>query len=244
MQVEVMNMKWVEATNYEEMSRIGAEIFVEQLKSKPNSVLGFATGGTPEGLYKVLVDKFNTGEVSFDAATGFNLDEYIGLAPEHDQSYHYYMNKNLYEHINMPKENINLPKGNAQNLEQAAVQYDAAMEQVGGIDVQLLGIGVNGHIGFNEPGASFDAGTSIVKLTDSTLEANKIYFNSIDEMPKEAITMGIASILKAKKIVLLISGASKQEAFDRLRSGEITEDFPASALHKHDNVTVIYTGVK
>ena len=154
------------------------------------------------------------------------------------------MNKNLYDHSNMPKENIHLPEGNVKNLEEAAKQYDIDMEEAGGIDVQLLGIGVNGHIGFNEPGASFEAGTSLVKLTDSTLEANKIYFNSIDEMPKEAITMGIASILKAKKIVLLISGASKQEAYDRLRSGEVTEDFPASALHKHDDVTVIYTGVK
>lgn len=244
MELKVLNMKWVEASNYEELSRIGAQIFVEQLKNKPNSVLGFATGGTPEGLYKELVKKFNEGEVSFEAATGFNLDEYIGLAPEHDQSYHYYMNKNLYDHINMPKNNIHLPKGNVKNLEEAAKQYDIDMEEAGGIDVQLLGIGVNGHIGFNEPGASFEAGTSLVKLTDSTLEANKIYFNSIDEMPKEAITMGIASILKAKKIILLISGASKQEAYDRLRSGEITEDFPASALHKHDDVTVIYTGVK
>ena len=244
MDVNVKEMKWVEATSYEDMSKIGAQIFVEQLKTKPNSVLGFATGGTPEGLYKELVNSYNAGEVSFEAATGFNLDEYIGLDPEHDQSYHYYMNQNLYAHINMPKDKINLPKGNAENLEEAAKQYDVAMEEAGGIDVQLLGIGVNGHIGFNEPGASFEAGTSIVKLTESTLEANKIYFPSIDEMPKDAITMGIASILKAKKIVLLISGASKQEAYDRLRSGEITEDFPASALHKHNDVTVIYTGVK
>lgn len=244
MDVLVNNMKWVEAESYEEMSKIGAQIFVDQLKNKPASILGFATGGTPEGLYKELVTKFNEGEVSFEAATGFNLDEYIGLAPEHDQSYHYYMHKHLYNHINMPQDSIHLPKGNAENLKEAAKQYDTDMEEVGGIDVQLLGIGVNGHIGFNEPGASFEAGTSIVKLTKSTLEANKIYFNSIEEMPKDAITMGIGSILKAKKIVLLISGASKQEAYDRLRSGEVTKDFPASALHKHPDVTVIYTGVK
>lgn len=241
---ESLTMKWIKANSYEEMSQVGAQIFVEQLQLKPDSVLGFATGGTPKGLYKKLVHAFETGEVSFEAATGFNLDEYIGLTPEHHKSYHYYMKQNLYQYINMPKENIHLPKGDAANLEEAAAHYDLEIEQAGGIDIQLLGIGVNGHIGFNEPGASIDVGTSIVKLADSTIEANKIYFNSIDEVPKEAITMGIGSILKAKKIVLLMSGASKQEAFDRLRSGEITEEFPASALHKHHDVTVIYAGVK
>ena len=244
MTVTVLNMKWIEANSYEEMSQISAQIFVEQLQNKPNSVLGFATGGTPKGFYKELVSKFEAGEVSFDQAKGFNLDEYIDLAPEHQKSFHFYMDQNLYQYINMPLSSINLPKANAANLTQVAEQYDLSIEQAGGIDIQLLGIGVNGHIGFNEPGTSFDVGTSIVKLTDSTLEANKIYFESIEEMPKEAMTMGIASILKAKKIVLLISGASKQDAYDRLRSGEITKDLPASALHKHHDVTVIHTGVK
>lgn len=238
------NLKWVEAANYDDMSILAAKIFVEELKQNPKMVLGLATGGTPEGFYKELVKAFKAGEISFEQAQSYNLDEYVGINPENKASYHYYMNQQLFNHIDMKRENIHVPKGNTTDLQEAAAQYDMLIEAAGGIDMQLLGIGVNGHIGFNEPGTSFELGTNVVELAESTREANKIYFNSINEVPTHAITMGIKTIMNAKKIVLLVSGASKQEAMNRLRSGEVTEAFPASALHKHPNVTVIYTGVK
>lgn len=240
----VTNVKWVEAANYDEMSKIAAAIFKDQLKKNSATVFGMATGGTPEGFYKELVAAYNAGEVSFAHAKSFNLDEYIGIDPANEASYHYYMDHNLFNHIDMKRENIHVPAGNTSNLEKAAAEYDAMIEAAGNIDIQLLGIGMNGHIGFNEPGTSFAIGTNVVELTQSTREANKVYFDSIDDVPTHAITMGIKTIMNSKKVVLLVSGAAKQEAFDRLRSGEITEDFPASALHKHPDVTVIYTEVK
>ena len=237
-------MKWIEATNYEEMSKIAADIFISQLKQNPKSVFGMATGGTPEGFYKELVASYQAGDISFADVQSFNLDEYIGLDPNSEMSYHYYMADNLFNHVNIKEGNWHVPSGNVADLDAVAKAYDAAIEAAGGIDIQLLGIGVNGHIGFNEPGTSFVAGTNIIELAQSTREANKIYFDRLDDVPTHAITMGIRTIMQSKKVVLLISGASKQSAFDRLRSGEVTEDFPASALHNHDDVVVIYTGVK
>ena len=238
------NFKWIEAANYDELSKIAATIFIDQLKKDSSTVFGMATGGTPEGFYKKLVAAYKAGEVSFKQAKSFNLDEYIGINPANEASYHYYMDYNLFNHIDMKRENIYLPAGNKSNLEKAAAEYDALVNAAGIIDLELLGIGVNGHIGFNEPGTPFDLGTNIVELAQSTREANQVYFDSIDDVPTHAITMGIKTILSSKKIVLLISGASKQEAFERLRSGVVTEDFPASALHNHPDVTVIYTDVK
>lgn len=240
----VTSMKWIEAASYEEMSKIAADMFVAQLKKNPKSVFGMATGGTPEGFYKQLVERYKAGEISFADVQSFNLDEYIGLDPNSEMSYHYYMAHNLFNHVDIKEENWHVPAGNAEDLEAVAKAYDAAIEAAGGIDIQLLGIGVNGHIGFNEPGTPFTLGTNVVELTESTREANKIYFDSIDDVPTHAITMGIQTIMQSREVVLLMSGASKQEAYDRLRSGEVTEDFPASALHNHPNVTVIYTGVK
>ena len=240
----VANIKWVEAASYEEMSKIAADIFKEKLKQNPATVLGLATGGTAEGFYKELVKAYKAGEISFENAQSFNLDEYVGINPENKASYHYYMDQQLFIHVDMKQENIHVPKGNTANLQAAAAEYDAMIKAVGGIDIQLLGIGVNGHIGFNEPGTPFTLETNVIELTQSTREANKIYFNSIDEVPTHAITMGIQTIMNAKKVVLLISGASKQKAINRLRSGEVTEDFPASALNNHQDVTVIYTGLK
>ena len=242
--MKTTTMNWIAAANYDEMSKIAADIFVSQLKQNPKSVFGMATGGTPEGFYKELVECYKAGEVSFADVQSFNLDEYIGLDPANKVSYHYYMAENLFNHVDVKSENWHVPAGNVQDLDKVAADYDKAIQQAGGIDIQLLGIGVNGHIGFNEPGTPFSLGTNVVALTESTREANKIYFDKIEDVPTHAITMGINTILKSKAIVLLISGASKQEAFDRLRSGIITEDFPASALHNHPNVTVIYTGVK
>lgn len=238
------NMEWIEATSYEEMSKIAAAIFKVQLQQNKQSVFGMATGGTPEGFYKELVASFKAGEISFAEAKSFNLDEYVGVAPENKVSYHYYMDYHLFNHIDMKRENIHVPTGDRADLEKSAADYDAAIKAAGGIDIQLLGIGVNGHIGFNEPGASFTAGTNIVELAQSTRKANKIYFDKLEDVPTHAITMGIGTIMQSKKIVLLISGASKQQAFDRLRSGDVTEDFPASALHNHEDVVIIYTGLK
>lgn len=238
------NMKWIEAASYEDMSEIAANIFKEQLKLEPTSVFGMATGGTPEGFYKELVASYQAGEISFANAKSFNLDEYVGIAPGNKVSYHYYMDENLFNHIDMKHKNVHVPTGASTDLQASAAQYDEEIASAGGIDIQLLGIGVNGHIGFNEPGSSFSEGTNIVELTESTREANQIYFDKLEDVPTHAITMGIKTILQSKKIVLLISGASKQEAMDHLRSGEVTEDFPASALHRHNDVTVIYTGVK
>ncbi|WP_408641624.1 glucosamine-6-phosphate deaminase [Solibacillus palustris] len=237
-------MNWIEAANYDELSKIAANIFKEELQKHPEMVLGLATGGTPEGFYKELVEANKAGEISFEKAQSFNLDEYVGINAANKASYHYYMDQQLFNHVDMKNDNIHLPEGDKIDLQAAATQYDAKIEAAGGIDIQLLGIGVNGHIGFNEPGTPFALGTNVVELTESTREANKIYFSSIEEVPTHAITMGIQTILNAKKVVLLISGASKQEAINRLRSGVITEDFPASALHNHSNVTVIYTDVK
>ncbi|MEK5186414.1 glucosamine-6-phosphate deaminase [Solibacillus sp. FSL R5-0691] len=240
----VTNFKWIEAANYDEMSKIAATIFIDQLKKNSETVLGLATGGTPEGFYKELVAAYKAGEVSFAQAKSFNLDEYVGIDPANESSYHYYMDHHLFNHVDMKRDNINLPAGIQSNLEKAAAEYEAMIKAAGNIDIQLLGIGGNGHIGFNEPGTPFDVGTHIIELAQSTREANKVYFDSIEDVPTHAITMGIKTILSSKKIVLLIAGASKQEAFDRLRSGIVTEDFPASALHNHPDVTVIYTDVK
>lgn len=240
----INTFKWVEAKNYDDMSALGAQYFIDLLKEKPNAVLGLATGGTPEGLYAELVKSYKAGEISFAEATSFNLDEYIGVEPDNKVSYHYYMDEQLFKHVDMRREAINVPKGNVEDMEASTAAYEALIEAAGGVDMQLLGIGINGHIGFNEPGSKFDSKTQIVELTESTREANKIYFDRYEDVPTHAITMGIDTILHSKKVVLLISGASKQEAFDRLRSAELTEGFPASALHKHPDVTVIYTGVK
>ena len=238
------NMELIEAISYEEMSKIAATIFKVQLQKNKKSVFGMATGGTPEGFYKELVASFKAGEISFAEAKSFNLDEYVGVAPENKVSYHYYMNAHLFNHIDMKRENIYVPTGDRADLEKSAADYDMVIKEAGGIHIQLLGIGVNGHIGFNEPGTSFTAGTNIVELAQSTREANKIYFDKLEDVPTHAITMGIGTIMQSKKIVLLIAGAAKQQAFDRLRSGEVTEEFPASALHHHQDVVVIYTGVK
>ena len=239
-----VNMKWIEAVSYDELSKLAANLFKNQLKKKGNTVFGLATGGTPKGFYAELVKAYKAGEISFAEAKAFNLDEYVGVNPANKASYHYYMDNHLFNHIDIKRANIFVPQGNSDDLASAAAHYEELIEQAGNIDIQLLGIGVNGHIGFNEPGTSFELSTHIVELTSSTREANKIYFDSINDVPTHAITMGIQTILNTKKIILLIVGTSKQEAFEHLRSGRISDDFPASALHMHADVTVIYTGVK
>lgn len=236
-------MKWIIAKNYDELSKISAEIFIDQLQKKPNSVIGLATGSTPIGFYKELVKRYNAGEISFEKVTSFNLDEYIGLTKESEVSFRYFMYDNLFSKVNIAAENVNIPSGEAATIEQTCVNYEKAIDEAGGIDIQLLGIGMNGHIGFNEPGTSFHSVTQVVELTESTRNANKIHFSNPEDVPTHAITMGISSILKSKKVVLLINGKDKQKAYEFLRSGEISESFPASALHMHKDVTVIYSEI-
>lgn len=232
-------MNWIEAKDYENLSEFASQIFEKQLKEKPNSILGLATGSSPIGLYKKLIERYKRGIITFKEVKTFNLDEYVGLSPQNPNSYHYYMFNEFFHHVDIKRENVHIPSGLGDPKENAKV-YEKLIEKAGGIDLQLLGIGVNGHIGFNEPGTSFNSHTHIVELTQSTLKANKRFFVDSTNIPTHAITMGIAQILKAKKILLLISGQTKHEAFEQLKSGKVTENFPASALHHHPNVTVIY----
>ncbi len=232
-------MKLIVTKNYEELSKIAAEEFAKVVIEKPTAVLGLATGGSPVGMYKELIAKCENKELDFSKCTSINLDEYIGLNPEHEQSYRNFMNTNLFNHINIDKAKTFVPNGLAENLEEECKNYDKKIEELGGIDVQLLGIGNNGHIAFNEPGDELSAGTHIISLTESTIEANARFFDSIDEVPRKALTMGLGGIMKAKKIILIASGEGKAEAIKGLFSGRITTDNPATMLQMHRDVIVI-----
>lgn len=211
----------------------------QQLIQKPNSVLGLATGGTPLILYRELADQFTGGKISFADAISFNLDEYIGLDSEHEQSYRYYMNEHLFRHIDIKLENTHLPDGMAVNLEEECLRYDRAIEDAGGIDWQLLGIGLNGHIGFNEPGEFLVAHTHVEKLLEDTRRANERFFSSQDEVPTHAISLGIGGILKAKKIIMLAFGQEKANIIYQALCGPVTTLVPASLLQLHSDVTVL-----
>ncbi|MET4563453.1 glucosamine-6-phosphate deaminase [Lysinibacillus parviboronicapiens] len=237
-------MKWIEVNSYDEMSAVAANIFTEQLKAKPASILGLATGGSPVGMYKELVKRQQAGDITFKNVKTFNLDEYVGLDQSSPASYWTFMHENLFNHVDMKEENIQLPNGKVDDLAAECVAYDDRIAEAGGIDLQLLGIGVNGHIGFNEPGTSFTSLTNIVELTESTRTENAIYFDDPADVPTQAITMGIQSIMNAKAIVLIAFGEKKLEAIEKLKSGVVTEDFPASQLLNHPNVTIIYGGTK
>ena len=232
-------LKIMKVKDYEEMSGAAAEMIIQKIKQTCPIRLGLATGSTPEGLYRNLVKDHLLHKTSYEHVQTFNLDEYVGLNREDENSYYYYMNQHLFNHINIAPENIHLPKGDRGNLTYECQQYEALIEQSGGIDLQVLGIGQNGHIGFNEPGTSFQSKTHIVELDESTRKANSRFFKSIDGVPTHAITMGISTIMKSKEILLLISGKSKAQAFKRLLEGEINEEFPASKLKKHPHITVI-----
>lgn len=232
-------MNIIQAENYQQMSELAAKKLIEQINSKSDSVLGLATGSTPEGLYEEIIKAHKEGNVSFKDVTTFNLDEYVGLSKDNDQSYYYYMHKLLFDHIDLKDNQANLPNGDAEDLQEECSRYEASIQQAGGIDIQILGIGLNGHIGFNEPGTPFSIQTHIVDLDASTRNANARFFDSIDEVPLQAITMGIDSIMQTKQIILLVSGSKKAEALEKLVNGYVTEDFPASILQKHPNVTII-----
>ena len=224
---------------YEEISRAAAEIVIVAIKEKPDLILGLPTGSTPIGMYDALAKAYKEGRVDFSRVVTFNLDEYAGLTPEHPQSYRYFMNKHLFSRINIKPQNTHVPSGTAAGLDAAARAYDQAIEKSGGIDLFVVGIGQNGHIGFNEPAASMPAGTHVVTLTQNTIEANSRLFDDISEVPRQAVTQGMATILKAKKIMLLSSGEIKRAALDKMFSGIITLDCPATLLNLHGDVTVL-----
>lgn len=232
-------MEIIRVKDYEEMSLKAASYILSKLKQIDTPVLGLATGSTPIGLYSQLVDEYKKGNVSFENVTTFNLDEYTKIEPTDPNSYHFFMNTNLFDHIDLPKEQIHLPNGSAEDLEAECQEYEEKITRAGKMDLQVLGIGINGHIGFNEPGTHFTSRTHIVTLDESTREANSRFFSTIDEVPTHAITMGIETIMESKEIVLLISGEQKAETLNRLLNGEVSEEFPASILHKHNNVIVI-----
>ena len=214
-----------------------AQVFIDEIKKNPRCVLGFATGSSPLGIYKNLIDANKKGEVSFKDITTFNLDEYIGLTEDNDQSYRYYMNNNLFKYIDIDMKNTHVPSAFVRTNEEAE-KYDQMIESMGGIDVQLLGLGSDGHIAFNEPGTDFNSLTHIVNLTEQTIKDNSRFFNRIEDVPTKACTMGLKSIMNAKKVVLIATGKSKKAVIDRLVKGEISEDLPVSILEKHDNATI------
>jgi glucosamine-6-phosphate deaminase len=232
-------MKIIEVKNYQEMSGIAAKYIIEKVQANPNLHLGLATGGTPVGIYSNLIEDHQKNGTSYSQVTTFNLDEYVGLTGENPNSYRYYMDDHLFNHLDIQKANTYVPRGNAADIHKECVAYEELMENHGGVDLQILGIGSNGHIGFNEPGTAFNSKTHIVNLAPSTRKANARFFNSLEEVPTEAITMGISTIMKSKEILLLISGERKSEALQKLLTGGVDESFPASVLKNHPCVTII-----
>lgn len=232
-------MKISVVKNYDEMSKVAAKELAEVISKKPEATLGLATGGTPVGMYKELIDMHKNGELDFSKVTTVNLDEYVGLSGEHDQSYRYFMDSNLFNHVNIRKEYTYVPNGLAEDMLKECVNYDKRIEELGGIDVQVLGIGSNGHIGFNEPSDTLSLGTHVTDLAESTIEANSRYFVSKEEVPTKALTMGLGAIMKAKKILLMVSGESKAEIMDKVVNGKITTQVPASFLQMHKDVVLI-----
>jgi len=232
-------MELIVVKNYEEMSKKAASIISSQVIIEPNSVLGLATGDTPLGMYKELIKKYKENEVDFSKVKTFNLDEYYGLERDNIQSYYFYMINNFFKFINIDSNNINIPNGTSNDIEEDCLNYERKIKEAGGIDIQVLGIGVNGHIGFNEPNVNFEAQTHLVNLNENTIKSNARFFNSIDEVPKKAISMGIKTILQSKKIILLASGESKAEAVYNTVKGKISPEIPSSILQLHQNVTII-----
>lgn len=232
-------MNIIKVKNYDEMSDKACQFIAERLNNLKDPVFGLATGSTPEGLYERLIKQYKENEISFKDVTTFNLDEYIGLPADHPNSYHYFMGEKLFSHIDINPDQTHLPNGVADDLNKECKDFEDLIKQAGGINLQLLGLGTNGHIAFNEPGSKFDGRTAIVDLAQETLEANARFFDSIEDMPTQAVTMGIGSIMEADEILLLVSGDSKAEALAHVINGEVTEEFPASILQKHTNVTII-----
>lgn len=234
-------MKFIKVDTYEKLSRQAANIISAQVILKPDSVLGLATGSSPLGTYKQLIKWYEKGDIDFGSVTTVNLDEYVGLDEENTQSYRYFMNKNFFEHINIDIKNTFVPNGCASDLAGEGKRYDEHIAELGGIDLQLLGIGLDGHIGFNEPDKYFVKNTHVVDLHESTIKANSRFFETEDQVPKKAITMGMVSIMQAKKILLIAGGKEKRDILEKAFYGPITPEIPASILQLHPDITVIYS---
>jgi glucosamine-6-phosphate deaminase len=232
-------MKIYKTNNYYEMSCKAANIIASQMTLKPDSVLGLATGSTPEGIYQQLIAKYLRGEIDFSNIQTVNLDEYVGLDKNDSQSYQYFMNKKLFSHVNIPENNYHLPNGMAKDSEEECKRYDKLIEDLGHVDLQLLGLGLNGHIGFNEPNTHFSKGTYLVALAKSTIDANSRFFENYEDVPRYALTMGIKSIMSAKKILLVVNGKSKAKILKEVITGRITPEVPASILQLHNDVTIV-----
>lgn len=234
-------MRYIEVENYSEMSKKGAALIAAEIVSKKDAVLGLATGSTPVGIYKQLIEWFKNGDLDFSSVTSVNLDEYLGLDGTNPQSYRYFMNDNLFDHVNIDKSRTFVPSGIAADLAAEGEAYDKLIKSLGGIDIQLLGIGEDGHIGFNEPDECFTGPTHVVDLDESTVVANARFFDSIDDVPRKAITMGMASIMQAKKVLLVANGPKKYDIIQKAFFGPITPKVPASILQLHGDLTVIYS---
>ena len=232
-------MKIYKAKDYKDMSRKAANIISAQVIMKPNCVLGLATGSTPIGTYDQLVEWYNKGDLDFSEITTVNLDEYKGLPRTNDQSYYYFMHQHLFDRVNIDPERTNVPNGMEPDAEKECGRYEELIRSLGGVDLQLLGLGHNGHIGFNEPGEAFEKETHCVDLTESTIEANKRFFASADDVPKQAYTMGIKTIMQAKKILIVVNGENKADIVERAFFGPVTPEVPASILQLHNDVTLV-----
>ncbi len=232
-------MKFIVCENYDEMSKEAAKIVVAQMQEKKDSILGLATGSTPIGLYKELIKAYENGEISFKDTKTFNLDEYYPISKSNDQSYDYFMNDNLFSHVDIDKSNTDIPNGEAVDADIECAEYEKRIAASNGVDIQILGIGQNGHIGFNEPDDALFASTHCTGLTQNTIEANSRFFESIDDVPTKALTMGIGTILKATKIILLASGENKKDAIGALLNDKITPMVPATMLKLHEDVIII-----
>ena len=232
-------MKIYKAKDYKDMSRKAANIISAQVIMKPNCVLGLATGSTPIGTYDQLVEWYNKGDLDFSEVTTVNLDEYKGLPRTNDQSYYYFMHQHLFDRVNINPERTNVPNGMEPDAEKECGRYEELIRSLGGVDLQLLGLGHNGHIGFNEPGEAFEKETHCVDLTESTIEANKRFFASAEDVPKQAYTMGIKTIMQAKKILVVVNGEAKADIVERAFFGPVTPEVPASILQMHNDVTLV-----
>lgn len=232
-------MRIIEAKDYQEMSRKAAEVIAAQVTMKPNCVLGLATGSSPIGTYDQLVEWYEKGDLDFSTVKTVNLDEYRGLTHDNDQSYYYFMHEHLFDRVNIDPANTNVPDGTEPDAKKECARYEELIKSYGGIDLQLLGLGHNGHIGFNEPADAFTVTTNCVDLTESTIEANKRFFASADDVPKQAYTMGIGTIMKAKKILVVVNGEGKADIVAKAFFGPVTPEVPASVLQLHPDVTIV-----
>ena len=231
-------MKIIVTENYEEMSKEAAKIIIDVVKNNPDAVLGLATGSSPIGTYKCMIEDCKKGNTSYKNVSTVNLDEYVGLTADHDQSYAYFMRHNLFDHIDIDQKNTNLPCGSADDLQKECDRYNALLaEKIP--DIQVLGLGSNGHIGFNEPNTPFSSVTHLVDLTENTIKDNSRLFASVDEVPRQALSMGIKNIMQAKSIIMVVSGKNKAEAVKGMVKGDITPALPASVLQLHPCVTIV-----